>query len=98
MSASERKTAPERNDAAPAVATHPPTATTSVPSGSPPIASPASPAVSGGRFRRFRTRKWLVIAGLAAAVVVVGPVFGIPWVYRILNTVSTDDAYVNGHV
>jgi membrane fusion protein (multidrug efflux system) len=23
---------------------------------------------------------------------------GIPWVHRVLNTVSTDDAYVNGHV
>ena len=25
-------------------------------------------------------------------------VFGIPWVRQTLNTVSTDDAYVNGHV
>ena len=24
--------------------------------------------------------------------------FGIPWVQTALNTVSTDDAYVNGHV
>lgn len=26
------------------------------------------------------------------------PVFGIPWIRETLNTVSTDDAYVNGHV
>src|SRR5262249_57661653 len=25
-------------------------------------------------------------------------IFGIPWVRQALNTVSTDDAYVNGHV
>jgi len=35
----------------------------------------------------------LVVAGLA-----VGGYFLVPWVVTVLNTVSTDDAYVNGHV
>jgi membrane fusion protein (multidrug efflux system) len=34
-----------------------------------------------------------VLLGLGAAVY-----FGFPWVQTMLNTVSTDDAYVNGHV
>jgi len=33
------------------------------------------------------------VLGLAIAVV-----FGIPWIKLMLTTVSTDDAYVNGHV
>ena len=44
-----------------------------------------------------RSRKWLLgavaVAGLAA-----GAYFGVPWVNTALNTESTDDAYVNGHV
>src|SRR4051812_14460311 len=45
---------------------------------------------------RPRRRWWLWIVagvGLAAALI-----FGVPWVKRSLNTVSTDDAYVNGRV
>jgi membrane fusion protein (multidrug efflux system) len=44
-----------------------------------------------------RSGKWLLLAGTAAALVVVG-YFLVPWVDTALNTVSTDDAYVNGHV
>jgi membrane fusion protein (multidrug efflux system) len=42
-------------------------------------------------------RKWLL---LAIGVVVLGAAawFLIPWISTVLNTVSTDDAYVNGHV
>jgi membrane fusion protein, multidrug efflux system len=43
------------------------------------------------------TRK-LVALALGVAVVAVLLVFGIPWVEEMLSTVSTDDAYVNGHV
>jgi membrane fusion protein (multidrug efflux system) len=44
-----------------------------------------------------RKRKLLAgVAGVAFLAVLV--VFGIPWVAAMLNTVSTDDAYVNGHV
>ena len=44
-----------------------------------------------------RSRKWLLWAGAVAALVVAG-YFLVPWVDTVLNTVSTDDAYVNGHV
>ncbi|MGA9015874.1 MAG: biotin/lipoyl-binding protein, partial [Acetobacteraceae bacterium] len=44
-------------------------------------------------------RKRKLLAGvLGVAVLAVLLVFGIPWVKTMLNTVSTDDAYVNGHV
>lgn len=46
-------------------------------------------------FRIFRRGAlWLVVAALVGY----GAVAATPWVRRALNTVSTDDAYVNGHV
>ena len=44
-----------------------------------------------------RSRKWLLGAGALAALAV-GGYFLVPWVETMLNTESTDDAYVNGHV
>ena len=44
-----------------------------------------------------RNRKWVLLAGVVIALVV-GGYFLVPWVDTVLNTVSTDDAYVNGHV
>lgn len=44
-----------------------------------------------------RTRK-LLAGALGVAVLAVLLVVGVPWVEQMLNTVSTDDAYVNGHV
>ncbi|HEU5095422.1 MAG TPA: HlyD family secretion protein, partial [Reyranella sp.] len=44
-----------------------------------------------------RRRKMLLGAGGVVAVVAV-LVVGIPWVVEAFNTVSTDDAFVNGHV
>jgi membrane fusion protein (multidrug efflux system) len=44
-----------------------------------------------------RGRKWLWLA-LAVIGLAVGTYFLVPWVITALNTVSTDDAYVNGHV
>ena len=35
---------------------------------------------------------------LGVLVLAVASVFGIPWIRLTLSTVSTDDAYVNGHV
>jgi membrane fusion protein (multidrug efflux system) len=40
----------------------------------------------------------LLLAGAAALLLAATVVFGIPWIQQTLNTVSTDDAYVNGHV
>jgi membrane fusion protein, multidrug efflux system len=45
---------------------------------------------------RARKRKWLWIVGLLAAVGAC--VYIVPWVREMMNTVSTDDAYVNGDV
>ena len=42
-------------------------------------------------------RKWLVGAGAVAGLAVAGYLL-VPAVETALNTVSTDDAYVNGHV
>jgi membrane fusion protein (multidrug efflux system) len=47
---------------------------------------------------RHPLRKWILITvGVAVAVGLI-LYFGIPWLTLSLNTVSTDDAYVNGHV
>jgi membrane fusion protein (multidrug efflux system) len=47
--------------------------------------------------RLMRRRKLLI--GVLGALVVAGvAAFGIPWIELTLSTVSTDDAYVNGHV
>ena len=45
-----------------------------------------------------RGRRWLLIHGTIACVVVAAGYFLFPMVETMLNTVSTDDAYVNGHV
>jgi membrane fusion protein (multidrug efflux system) len=43
-----------------------------------------------------RRRRLLMVVGLVVAVLLL--FFGIPWLIRAFNTVSTDDAYVNGYV
>jgi membrane fusion protein (multidrug efflux system) len=53
----------------------------------PPVATPPG----------HRVRKGLLWAGVVVALAV-GIYYLIPWVETELNTVSTDDAYVNGHV
>ncbi len=52
--------------------------------------TPATPPV-------HRYRKWLLLAAVVAALAVGGH-FLVPWVNTALNTVSTEDAYVNGHM
>src|SRR5215472_10919257 len=45
------------------------------------------------------TRKRRLMMGAAAVLgVAILAAFGIPWIRFMLTTVSTDDAYVNGHV
>jgi membrane fusion protein (multidrug efflux system) len=48
--------------------------------------------------QRPARRKQVLIGGLCVLVLVIGGVVGIPWIREALTTVSTDDAYVNGHV
>src|SRR5271157_6183727 len=43
-------------------------------------------------------RRRLLIGGVGALVLVLASAFGIPWIRFALSTVSTDDAFVNGHV
>jgi membrane fusion protein (multidrug efflux system) len=58
-------------------------------------ASGSSPIPPGHRSTR---KRWLLIGVLGAVVLACVVVWGIPWVSRMLNTVSTDDAFVNEHV
>jgi membrane fusion protein (multidrug efflux system) len=57
-----------------------------------PVSTPAPPAK-----QRFTRRRKLLI-GVLGAVVIAAAVYGIPWIRFVLGTVSTDDAFVNGHV
>lgn len=58
-----------------------------------PAESPSVPAPATGV-----RKKAVVIAGLGVLALGLACYFGIPMVLLALNTVSTDDAYVNGHV
>jgi membrane fusion protein, multidrug efflux system len=60
----------------------------------PRIATPSDPGPPTSH-RSRRTRRLLMGA---VAVVILALVFGVPWIKQTLNTVSTDDAFVNGHV
>jgi membrane fusion protein (multidrug efflux system) len=42
-------------------------------------------------------RRWLLLGGIVAGVALAA-YFVVPWLFTALNTVSTDDAYINGHV
>jgi membrane fusion protein, multidrug efflux system len=46
----------------------------------------------------FLRRRRLVVGTLGVLALAVALWFGIPWIQLTLSTVSTDDAYVNGHV
>ncbi|MEA3102883.1 MAG: rane fusion protein multidrug efflux system [Caballeronia mineralivorans] len=48
-------------------------------------------------WKRRISRRTLLI-GAVGAVVIGAAVFGVPWIRFVLSTVSTDDAFVNGHV
>ncbi|MBV8094425.1 MAG: HlyD family secretion protein [Acetobacteraceae bacterium] len=48
--------------------------------------------------RKARRKRKFLAGALGAAVLAVLLVFGIPRLQEMLNTVSTDDAFVNGHV
>ncbi len=62
-----------------------------------PPTPPEPPSVPQEAGKAPQKRKLLFgVVGVAALAVLF--VFGIPWVKEMLSTVSTDDAYVNGHV
>ncbi len=59
---------------------------------------PPAPAPSHQRSRRPRGAGKCCFEQQAPRVLAAVLVIGIPWTLEALNTVSTDDAYVNGHV
>ena len=89
-------TSAARHPAAPATADPPsqPGTPATPTDGSFPVTQP-QPPVSAPPVHRYR--KWLLLAGTVASLAV-GGYFLFPWVHTALSTVSTDDAYVNGHV
>jgi membrane fusion protein, multidrug efflux system len=91
------------NDRRPEVSTE---ATTAHPAAVPAEAKDGSAAAPTGhaahqsdeaRPRSHRLRRWLLLAGVLVGLAVGGYLL-VPYVETALNTVSTDDAYVNGHV
>jgi membrane fusion protein (multidrug efflux system) len=48
--------------------------------------------------RQSKHRRRLSMGVLGALILAAVGIFGIPWTRLALSTVSTDDAYVNGHV
>jgi membrane fusion protein (multidrug efflux system) len=81
-----------------------PVAPSGLPAHSPPHDASTAGALTGAmpgpseiRRSRHRLRKSLLVAAIVAGVAVSG-YFLTPWVQTALDTVSTDDAYVNGHV
>ena len=48
--------------------------------------------------RQSARRRRLLMGVLGALILAAAGIFGIPWIRLALNTVSTDDAYVNSHV
>jgi membrane fusion protein, multidrug efflux system len=65
------------------------------PAPSPPSASPEASQKPAAIPTRKRRRK-LILVGVLLAIAVL--LIGVPRILHALNTVSTDDAYVNGHV
>ncbi len=59
-----------------------------------PRTRPATVTPTGVRGAGRRWRSWII----GGAVLLVALIAGVPWVRQSLSTVSTDDAYVNGHV
>jgi membrane fusion protein, multidrug efflux system len=62
---------------------------------SPPTAVASKPVTPGAH---WSARRRLLLGALGALVLAAALWFGIPWIRLTLNTVSTDDAFVNGHV
>jgi membrane fusion protein (multidrug efflux system) len=60
-------------------------------------ADPPSKQITSANHRPGLKRR-LVIGVLGVLALAAVLIFGVPWIRLTLNTVSTDDAYVNGHV
>lgn len=70
----------------------------SVGNGNASAAQDAKPAQKPSERRNAKRTRNLVVGVLGVVVVAGLLIFGVPWIEEMLNTVSTDDAFVNGHV
>ena len=61
-------------------------------------AKSAQKPLESGPAPQARRKRNLLLGVLGVAALAAFLVFGIPWIEEMLNTVSTDDAFVNGHV
>jgi membrane fusion protein (multidrug efflux system) len=57
-----------------------------------------SPPTAANAGQKHRPTRRVVLGVIAAVILVVGIYYGVPVLQKMLSTVSTDDAYVNGHV
>jgi membrane fusion protein (multidrug efflux system) len=57
-----------------------------------------SPSTAANAGKQHRPTRRVVLGVIAAVILVVGIYYGVPVLQKMLSTVSTDDAYVNGHV
>ena len=57
---------------------------------------PSEPSTPSGH--KLTSKRRLIMGAAAVLGLAIAVVFGIPWIKLMLTTVSTDDAYVNGHV
>jgi membrane fusion protein, multidrug efflux system len=60
--------------------------------------SPPSAGTAAPEKPKANPRRKMLLGALGVLILAGALWFGIPWVQTALNTVSTDDAYVNGHV
>jgi membrane fusion protein (multidrug efflux system) len=80
-----------------ATPSRPGTGTANAEDGAPAAATGSAPRATDHRPPSHSVRRWLILAAVVAGLGV-GAYFLVPWIITALNTVSTDDAYVNGHV
>jgi membrane fusion protein (multidrug efflux system) len=59
---------------------------------------PPTPSAALPEERKPGGRRRIVLGAAGTVILAAALWFGVPWVQTALNTVSTDDAYVNGHV
>ena len=64
--------------------------------GDAPTAHDATSAQTPQEAKKATRKRKLLVGVLVVVVLAILLVFGIPWVEEMLNTVSTDDAFVNG--
>ncbi len=75
-------------------------AKSAAPAAPPTKAGPTSAAtpLSSGDSRRHLLRRRVIFGAIALVLLAAGSYYVGPVIYKLMTTISTDDAYVNGHV